>query len=450
MNNQTVYWLWIQQLIGYASNKITKILDKFTFAEDFHRASLEEKLSCGCFSKNDIYRLENLSLDTAFSIIRRCEECGIDIVTIGDSAYPQRLANIPAPPVALFVKGNTEVLTDEFSVAIVGTRSATPGGRKNAFEFGYGLAKNGVTVVSGGALGVDTYSHKGALQADGKTICVLGCGLEYKYLSENDGMKREILRKGAVISEYPPDYPSSRITFPKRNRIISGLSLGVIVVEAGNRSGSLITAHTALDQNHDVFAIPGDISKNLAFGTNKLIKEGAVPVTNVYDILDYYKGVSLEGVRREFVGKPFTTFDFEKNSEIFSAVDLFGITSGIGDSSDPEKTKKPYSGSTGKKAEHENKITKENKNEKKKKPQKPERISMSDLPSVNEEDFEELSENAKKVVRAFDDRKLHVDRLVERTGLSVNSIHSAVTELEICGFVEPLDGRFYRLLVSFK
>lgn len=440
MNNQTVYWLWIQQLIGYSSNKITRILETFTFAEEFYRASLKDKLSCRCFRKNDIPKLEDLSLDKAYEIMKRCEECGIEIVTIGDAAYPQRLVNIPSPPVALFVRGRTEVLADDFSVAMVGTRTATQEGKRNAFDFGYGLAKNGVTIVSGGALGIDTYSHKGALRADGKTLCVLGCGLEYRYLPENDGMKREILCRGAVISEYPPDYPSSRFTFPQRNRIISGLSRGVIVVEAGGRSGSLITARVALEQNRDIFAIPGDISKDVAFGTNRLIKDGAVPITNIYDVLDYYKGVSFEGIQRDYIGKPMTIFDFENNKEIFSEEEKIGKAP---ERSGSPKTIKSYRRRT------VGGITKAKGTREEIKAEEKNRISEK-LPLDNKADFESLSENANKVVRAFDSGKLHIDRLVERTGLSVAAIHSAVTELEISGFVESLEGRFYRLLVSVE
>lgn len=423
MNNQTVYWLWIQQLIGYASNKISAILEKYTFAEDFYRASLNDKLSCGCFKLADKAKLSDLSLRTAADIMKRCEACKIDIITIGDVDYPERLANIPSPPVVLFVKGNKQVLSDELSIAIVGTRSATPYGRKNAFDFGYNLSKNNVTVISGGAVGVDTASHKGALRAKGKTVCVLGCGIEYGYLRENLPMRNEITLKGAVVSEYPPDYPASRFTFPQRNRIISGLAKGVLVVEAGERSGSLITANIALDQNHDVFAIPGNISSDVSFGTNRLIKEGAKPVTEVADILEEYIGIN-DDVYFEASQENLSLFNYEEEKI--------------------NKAKKEKNNTTAASMTAKSKEKKEINNVKKNE----EAEAESSLPQMTDEDFSELSENARKIICLFDENEIHIDTITEKSGLSVSEVHSAMTELEMNDCIESLQGRMYKLSVA--
>ena len=440
MNNQNAYWIWLQETIGCGSRKISNILSNFTFAEDFYRASLEEKLMCGCFSQKDINKLKNTSLDNARKTINRCKECEIDIITIGDVAYPKRLMEIDSPPAVIYIKGNKDVLREDFSVAMVGTRTATPYGTRSAFKIAYDLAKNDVVIISGGALGIDTFSHRGALQADGKTVCVLGCGIEYRYLRENDELKKQMIRKGAVISEYPPDARASRYTFPQRNRIISGLSKGVLIVEAGSKSGSLITANLALEQGRDVFAVPGDISSSVSFGTNELIKDGAKAVTSAEDILKFYKGDKRERRKTKRTAEPkkeqaFEQFDiiFDNAFDNVKAESFYSAKRSIENIAPkvPEamKTKSKPKTAKPKKKEPEKKIE-----------CPPEKIS--------EEDFNDLSENSQKVLLAFDSDVMHVDRLVEKSGLPINIVHSVLTQLEMYDYIEQLDGRNYKLLRS--
>lgn len=429
MNNQTIYWLWIQQAIGYSSNRISQILERYTFAEDFYRASFEDKLACGYFGRGDLSALKNLSLDKASAVIKRCEQCNIDVVTIGDINYPERLKNISDPPAALFVRGNTSVLSDDLSVAMVGTRSASPYGRKNAFDFAYNLARNGVTVVSGGALGIDTCSHRGALQAGGKTVCVLGCGLEYNYLRDNEPMRKEIAKYGAVVSEYPPDMPASKFTFPRRNRIISGLAKGVIVVEAGERSGSLITANLALEQNRDVFAVPGNAKNSVSFGTDKLIADGAMSCTSAYDILAEYnkRYVSDKMCSPPVKSEPITLFDFEENQTHIT-----------------EKKAKKISKKKEKKKSNSDKLTEEKKFEEDKEKQD------GALHKITDEELCDLSDNAKTVIRLFDESEIHIDTITEKSGLPIGAVHSAVTELEMFDFIESLQGRRYKLIRNYN
>ena len=439
MNNQTAYWIWLQEAIGCGSRKILNILDKFTFAEDFYRASLDEKISCGCFNQKDIDKLKNTSLEYARQIIKRCEDNNIDVINIRDVAYPERLMNIDSPPAVIYIKGNKEVLSDWFSVAIVGTRTATPQGMRNAYKFSYDLAKNDCTIISGGALGIDTYSHRGALRADGKTVCVLGCGILYKYLRENDEMKKQILRKGAVISEYPPDVSASRYTFPQRNRIISGLSNGVLVIEAGSKSGSLITANIALEQNRDVFAVPGDISSYVYFGTNQLIKDGAAAVTSAYDIIEFYKGKDVKRNKTQRKAPPIKEQTFEQ-------IDI------ILDNNSAMKTLSPEISdfeNAGNSFYQKKSAAKETKTVKAVKEEFQEENEPS-LPRISEEDFNGLSESLRKVLLAFDSEVMHIDRIVEKSGLPINIVHSAVTQLEMYDYIESREGRNYKILVSIK
>lgn len=216
----------------------------------------------------------------------KLDKSKIKVIRIEDENYPKKLKNIYSKPHILYILGNVNLLNDK-SIAIIGCRDSTDYGKKTAFRFGYELAKKGICVISGFARGIDSYSHLGAVMARGKTIAVMGCGLDVIYPPENEKLYREILKNdGAIISEYPLGTKPQKHHFPARNRIISGLSDGVLVVEAKKRSGTMITVEHALDQGRDVFAIPGNINSNNSYGTNELIKEGAIPVTNIDDIIN--------------------------------------------------------------------------------------------------------------------------------------------------------------------
>ena len=213
----------------------------------------------------------------------------IKLIRIGDNNYPEKLKNIYAYPQNLYLIGNEKLLNCK-SIAIIGCRNCTKYGIENALKFGYELAKNDICIISGLARGIDTYSHIGALKAKGKTLAVLGCGLDIIYPPENLNLYKQILENGgAILTEYPLGANPEKDHFPARNRIISGLSDGVLVIEAKKRSGTLITVNYALEQGKDVYAIPGNISNINSYGTNELIKEGAIPATSVEDILMYMK-----------------------------------------------------------------------------------------------------------------------------------------------------------------
>ncbi len=210
------------------------------------------------------------------------------VIEIGNKNYPQKLLNIYNPPKKIYLIGNERILND-FSIAIVGTRNCSKYGEKIAKSMAYNLSKHSVNVVSGLAKGIDSFAHLGTIIGRGKTIAVLGGGFNYIYPRENTSLFKSIIETGgAVISEYDENVKPVPENFPKRNRIISGISNGVVVVEAGQKSGSLITADFAVDEGKDVFAVPGSIYSNTSRGTNELIKEGAKLVENVFDILEEY------------------------------------------------------------------------------------------------------------------------------------------------------------------
>ncbi len=222
---------------------------------------------------------------------RRLRELGATLIALGEEDYPPRLAQIHDPPQTLSVLGALS-LGDERAVAVVGARRATPVGREVAFELGAGLAAAGYTVVSGLARGIDAAAHRGALEAGGRTIAVLAGGLARVYPPNHRDLARQIARTGAVVSEASPDAEPVRYSFPQRNRIVAGLSLGVVVVEAGPRSGALITAELALQEGRELFAVPGSVREPLAQGTNRLLQEGATLVTCPEDVLEARGGAA--------------------------------------------------------------------------------------------------------------------------------------------------------------
>lgn len=210
---------------------------------------------------------------------------GTRIVTWADDGYPPQLRTIPDPPLALYVRGEL-CAGDRAAVAVVGARRASLYGLQCAARFGEELAARGITVVSGLALGIDGAAHEGALRAGGRTVAVLGGGLARLYPPQHAALAEQVAAHGAVISEYPMTMPSLPEQFPRRNRIISGLSLGVVVVEAASRSGSLITADCALEQGREVFAVPGPVMSETSRGTHRLVRQGAALVTCAEDVLD--------------------------------------------------------------------------------------------------------------------------------------------------------------------
>ncbi len=209
----------------------------------------------------------------------------IRMIDIRSAEYPERLRNIHNPPKQLYCTGNTELLKSR-TIGVVGARKNTVYGKNVTLMIGRRLAESGITVVSGLALGIDAFSHEGALEAEGKVIGVLGSGIEKMGPASNYRlMEKGLASGGLVVSEYPPEYPASRATFPERNRIISGLSEALVVVEAGLNSGSLITAKLAAEQGRPVYAVPGNINSQSSIGTNLLIRDGATPLVIIDDLI---------------------------------------------------------------------------------------------------------------------------------------------------------------------
>ncbi len=282
------YYVWLQQCIGQGSKSVAKLFEKDLTPQDIYNLDFEKLIGLKIFTKKEIDKIKSLSITVSDDILKQCKTEKIEIITYKSKKFPEGLRNIYNPPLVLYIKGDMPDFDNIPAVAIVGPRKVSEFGKKSAYALGYRLAKSGITVVSGGAIGADTYAHIGALKAGGKTVLVMGCGFGVSYLEENRALREHVVNYGCLISEYPPNTPASRFTFPIRNRLISALSLGTVLVEAPNRSGSLITANHALEQGKDLFVIPGSPERDEYKGSNALLRDGAKPLLDASDIFSEY------------------------------------------------------------------------------------------------------------------------------------------------------------------
>lgn len=375
------YWVWLQHALNSGSSKPRHILSVYPSLRAFYEAGEMEWRVAGIFTQREISAMCSYSPEHAASLIVYCERLGQSVVTPEDEAYPRPLLEIHSPPCALYVKGTMPDFVKTPSLSIVGARKATQSGKHAANSLAYSLAKAGMVIVSGGALGIDTEAHKGALLANGKTVCVLGCGIGVNYLMENASMREAISHSGAVISEYPPDTPVNGRNFPIRNRIISGLTLGTLVVEAAAKSGSLITANYALEQNRDVFALPGSIGSTAAHGANDLLKDGAKLVSCANDVLVEYQSRFPGQIRLE-----------ESEGDVVRLVEQ----------QEPEEPEEP-----------------------------------------REEPPQDVSPEAQALYRVLTNRPCAAVELSAQVGIPISQFLAATTELEICGKIRSYSGKRY-------
>ena len=394
------FWIWLQTALG-AGARTSEILEYFGSPEELYLAGSNEWRLSGLFTEKKIHALKSSTPSETAKVLNECRSKGYNIITPDTNLYPVRFKQLWDMPLVIYGVGDCSVINDEVSIGIVGTRNASSYGIETAQKLSFRLAQAGATIVSGGALGIDSEAHAGAMLAKGRTFAFLGCGLSYDYLKENASLRKAITRYGAVFSEYQPFTAPSRVTFPIRNRLISGASLGIVVIEAGVKSGSLITANFALEQGRDVFAVPGDIVRSSFGGTNHLIKNGAKPVFSAEDILCEYE--NRYGDR----------FDIEKAREPLHKVQYVDY-------------RKPKS-----------------KNE------KVQPVAVEDVkkPSVKKQsEVEGVSQDAQNIYRALGEEPMHIDDIIRATGMKMNIVLSSLTELELVGAVEQMTGKKYKII----
>ncbi len=391
-----LYYIWLQNTLGSSSPKLKKVLT-LCGAENIFKANKENLILYGLFTEREIQKLLNKNLDAARKILNQCEKQGIKVITYESEKYPSLLKEIPDPPAVLYALGNTELLNNEPCICIVGPRKVSVFGNKAAFSLSARLAAGGMTVVSGGATGSDAAAHKGALAVGGNTIAVLGCGFNTNYLVQNKPLRETIAEKGLLISEFPPDYPAYPYNFPIRNRIMSGISLGAVVVEAADGSGSLITANLANEQGRDVFVIPGNPTMPQYKGSNALLRDGAKPLLEVNDVLFEYLSQYPHKISPEAASKAVVKMETNQKNVHTPA-----------NNTKPKETLR-----------------------------KEEKFIKKNITSG-------LSKKA-EIVYNYLDKQVFFAEQINISDLSDNEILSALTELEIFGLIETLPGGRYTL-----
>lgn len=287
-DESSLYWIWLSEKCGIASKEFGRLAEQYDDPFELYRMDDEEIERLSGIGHALKSRLCEKSLESAYAILRYCKNNRIAVIPYADVRYPARLRSIEDPPVLLYATGKIPDWNDRLCVGMVGTRKMSEYGRQTAYKISYELAAANAVVVSGMALGVDGVAACGALAADGCTVAVLGCGISVVYPKQHERLMRQIEKQGAVITEYPPTEAPHGYNFPKRNRIISGLCQGVLVIEGAAGSGALITAKLAIDQGRELFALPGKVDESNSEGPNELIQGGAYVALNAEDILRYY------------------------------------------------------------------------------------------------------------------------------------------------------------------
>ncbi len=404
------YWLWLSNLYGLGFKSAKALLDRYGSPKDIYFARDRQYIEAGVTSKDELKLLANKNLDRASEIWRFCDENCVRILTLQDAEYPLRLANINDPPLLLYIKGKLPIIDEEVVIGMVGTRNATPYGLRAAEQLGYEVTKEGGVIVSGLADGIDTAAIRGALRAGGKPIAVIGTGIDVYYPAKNKYLQDDIAQVGTLITEFAPHTPAKGENFPIRNRIISGLSVGVTVVEAPKRSGALITAAQALEQGRDVFAVPGNIDSPNCEGSNALLRDKcAVAVTSGWDIVGEYERAYPKKLRR--VAEKLKALQDEK----------------LALAPENNASAAPISqNSTEQALDNDN------------------AAEYIDLQAQ----LEGLSDDELGIVSVMQKNEMHIDDIIELSGQAPGAVLSALTSLELKGYAVSRKGRRYSLVVS--
>lgn len=291
--NELIYWIWLSLAVTPDTTSFKRLIEVFPDAKAIYEAEAYEISKYIGSRSSDRARLIEKDLSRATEIYNYCIKQGIGILAYPDENFPVSLREIKTPPVLLYYRGTLPDFNKHFSLSIVGTRTLSDYGRQSAFRAAYELSLAGSIIVSGMAMGIDGVAHAGALHAGGITVAVIGSGINICYPEDHKTLARAIVKQGCVLSEYAPGTPPSRITFPRRNRIISGLSAATLVIEGRERSGSLITARHAREQGRAVYALPGNVGAKNSEATNLLIKNGAKLYTTAEDIIKDFENVYI-------------------------------------------------------------------------------------------------------------------------------------------------------------
>ena len=392
------YWLWLTSRKGMDSVRALKLLERFVTPEQVYYADEGDVAELG-LSPNLERSLADKRMDAPEAILGECDRLDVRVMTIQDADYPMRLRQIADPPAVLYLKGRRLHFDEEAAIAVVGTRSYTPYGALCAGKLGGQLAAGGAVIVTGLAYGIDSLAARAALRNGGRVLGVLGCGLDVVYPRGSEELYEDVAAAGALITEYAPGTLPLSGNFPVRNRILSGLSVAVLVVEAPERSGALITANTALEQGREVFAVPGPIDAPGSAGCNRLLRDGAGLVSEGWDLLREYEERFPGKLRREAAQR--------------EAPETPGY-------------------------------------ERRERQREEQRRETRKLPPRLDPQGAELTDDQIALLRTLTEEPMLVDDLVEVSGIPVRRVLSALTMLEIDGYVFQAPGKRYARTVTLS
>ena len=404
-----IHWIWLATRPHMNDADRLAVLSHFGNPEDIYFADEQAYTEVPQMTRQIAQSLREKDLHAAGDILQGCVDLGIHICTYNDGAYPSRLKNIADPPMVLYYVGHLPDLDGTPVIAAVGTRKASPYGLNVAKRIGGQLARCGAIVVSGMAEGIDGAAASGALTAGGTVVGVLGCGVDVVYPACNRGLFADVERHGCLISEFPPGTEPFKWNFPRRNRIMSGLSNGVLVVEAPQRSGALITARQAAEQGRDVFVVPGNVDVPTCVGSNALMRDGAIPVSNGWDVVSEYLSLYPDKIRTDksfvqpagFMGKE------------------------IAEPKVAQKPQKPVKTEDPAETARKDSIDKQ----------------QSQPYYDNRDKFEALPENQRKIAEYLLDGEQLVDDVIASAQMPAGEVLSLLTLMEIQGIVERRPGK---------
>lgn len=412
-----LHWIWLATRPGMNDRIKAEVLRHFGDPEDAYYADPASYAAVDGMTEEASALLQDKDLKDARSVLETCENQNIGILTYRDAMYPNRLKNIADPPLVLYYKGKLPEFDAVPVIAVVGTRDATPYGLKTAKNLGSQISRCGGLVISGLATGIDAMAMRGALSAGKPVVGLMGCGVDMVYPANNRSLLLDTQRYGCLLSEFPPGTPPYKWNFPKRNRVISGLSCGVVVVEAPRRSGALITASQAAEQGRDVFVIPGNVDVAACAGSNALLRDGAIAVSTGWDILSEYQALFPDVIHKDSLRSMQTLYPDEE-----AAV---------------RAAERPAE-----------KVAQKSRSLKNKEAEKPEadKISIDNEPKSpysEKIDIEDpaLTGDERAVLALLRAGERLVDDVIAESGLTSGVVLSTLTLLEVKGLIRRLPGR---------
>lgn len=408
------HWIWLTTRKGIGTHGVAELLRLFGTAERIYALTKRECEETVGFQRRWLEPILDKDTSYAEKILIDCDNKEFQVLTYCDELYPERLRNIPDPPAVLYYIGRLPRFDEEAVIGVIGTRNGSVYGMMQAMQFANLIATSGGIVVSGGAKGIDAMATNGALNSLMPTVCVLGSGLDVLYPRCNKEMFQNVIYHGCLISEYPPGTPPLAVNFPQRNRIISGLSLGVLVVEAPEKSGALITANYALEQGRDVFAVPANVGVKHSAGSNRLLREGATMVSDGWEVLSEYQHLFPDKLAD---GRCVQTMEKLHHKRCCDSMQVY---------SPVVIPHEPYDSFAA--------------------PLDKKELDKPPVKAYIDENDPQLTDNERTILSLFQAQPLHTDSLVARSKLPAQTVLSTLTILQIKRKVEKLSGNYYQRL----